>query len=128
VKLRKKTDDEAALTSPSANGDGPGRHAVRAVASSDGTHTVPRQAAAATAVIERPEGWQPLGELLVARQAVTTTQLNEALLQQSASGKRVGALLVELGALDELELARCWPTSSAWRWSIWARRRPTLTP
>ncbi|HEX2040252.1 MAG TPA: GspE/PulE family protein, partial [Acidimicrobiales bacterium] len=47
-----------------------------------------------------------LGELLVARNYVTKTQLVEALLQQSASGKRIGALLVELGALDERDLAR----------------------
>ena len=46
-----------------------------------------------------------LGELLVARNVVTKTQLVEALLQQNASGKRIGALLVELGALDERSLA-----------------------
>jgi type IV pilus assembly protein PilB len=52
----------------------------------------------------RPAGWRQLGDLLVERQAVTPGQLNEALLQQAASGKRTGALLVELGALDELDL------------------------
>ena len=51
-------------------------------------------------------GGQRLGELLVARNVVTKTQLVEALLQQSASGKRIGALLVELGALDERALAQ----------------------
>src|SRR5687768_1623071 len=51
-------------------------------------------------------GGQRLGELLVARNFVTKTQLIEALLQQSASGKRIGALLVELGALDERDLAQ----------------------
>jgi type IV pilus assembly protein PilB len=51
-------------------------------------------------------GGQRLGELLVARNFVTKTQLVEALLQQSASGKRIGALLVELGALDERALAQ----------------------
>jgi type IV pilus assembly protein PilB len=76
----------------------------------DETTGVPAQAspvltATAPALVERPVGWTPLGELLVLRQAVSTTQLNEALLQQSASGKRVGALLVELGALDEQLLA-----------------------
>ncbi|HEX2040828.1 MAG TPA: hypothetical protein VHF47_13975, partial [Acidimicrobiales bacterium] len=49
-------------------------------------------------------GGKRLGELLVARNYVTKTQLVEALLQQSASGKRIGALLVELGALDERDL------------------------
>src|SRR3982750_2643320 len=48
---------------------------------------------------------EKLGELLVRNDRVSHNQLNEALLQQSASGKRIGALLVELGALDELELA-----------------------
>ena len=47
----------------------------------------------------------PLGELLVARRSVDPTQVAEALVQQAASGKRVGALLVELGALDEADLA-----------------------
>jgi type IV pilus assembly protein PilB len=54
---------------------------------------------------QRPDGWRQLGELLVERQAVTHGQVNEALLQQAASGKRVGALLVELGALDERQLS-----------------------
>jgi type IV pilus assembly protein PilB len=47
-----------------------------------------------------------LGELLVGRNLITHSQLAEALLQQSASGKRLGALLVDLGALDELGLAQ----------------------
>src|SRR4051812_18563912 len=59
----------------------------------------------AAAPIDRGPDWQQLGELLVSRDVVTHTQLNEALLQQSASGKRVGRLLVELGALDEEDLA-----------------------
>ena len=53
----------------------------------------------------RPEGWQPLGELLMARKDVTASQVNQALMHQSASGKRVGTLLVELGAIDEKDLA-----------------------
>ena len=47
-----------------------------------------------------------IGDLLVRRGSVTQSQVSEAILQQSASGKRLGTLLVELGALDELELAR----------------------
>jgi type IV pilus assembly protein PilB len=46
-----------------------------------------------------------LGELLVKQRRITAAQLSEALVQQSASGTRVGTLLVELGALDERELA-----------------------
>jgi type IV pilus assembly protein PilB len=62
-------------------------------------------APAAAAPVERPADWQPLGELLVDRKHVTPQQLSEALIQQSASGKRVGSLLVELGALDARDLA-----------------------
>ena len=57
------------------------------------------------AAVLRPDGWQPLGELLMARKAVSSHQVSEALLQQSASGKRVGTLLVELGAITERDLA-----------------------
>ncbi len=46
------------------------------------------------------------GEVLVARQLIGPSQLAEALLQQQASGKRIGALLVELGAVDDLDIAR----------------------
>jgi type IV pilus assembly protein PilB len=50
-------------------------------------------------------GSPKLGEMLVRKQFVTHAQLSEALLQQSASGKRLGTLLVELGILDERNLA-----------------------
>jgi type IV pilus assembly protein PilB len=46
-----------------------------------------------------------LGEILVDRRQLTPTQLSDALVQQRVSGKRLGALLVELGALDERDLA-----------------------
>ena len=49
---------------------------------------------------------EKLGELLLRSDKVTQSQLQEALLQQSTSGKRVGTLLVELGALNEDDLAR----------------------
>jgi len=69
-------------------------------------HAAPPVSLAATApALPRAEGKPHLGELLVEREIVSKAQLNEALLQQDASGKRVGTLLVELGALDERELA-----------------------
>ena len=43
-----------------------------------------------------------LGELLVSAQLVSNDQLAQALLQQSTSGKRIGSVLVELGAGDRL--------------------------
>src|SRR3954453_16307992 len=53
----------------------------------------------------RPEHWTKLGDLLVTKRKVSPGQVAEALLQQSASGKQLGKLLVEIGALDERELA-----------------------
>ena len=50
-------------------------------------------------------GSPKLGELLVQKQLVTHAQVSEALLQQSASGKGLGTMLVELGVLDERNLA-----------------------
>jgi type IV pilus assembly protein PilB len=49
-------------------------------------------------------GRRPLGDLLVEAGLVAPAKLNEALLQQEASGKRIGSLLVELGELDERKL------------------------
>ncbi|MEV6046713.1 GspE/PulE family protein [Streptomyces xanthochromogenes] len=45
-----------------------------------------------------------IGELLVQRGLLTPAQVDEVLLQQSASGKRLGALLVELGMVEERSL------------------------
>jgi type IV pilus assembly protein PilB len=53
-----------------------------------------------------PTPAEKLGELLLRKNSVTNSQLSEALLQQSASGKRVGQLLVEVGALGENDLAQ----------------------
>jgi type IV pilus assembly protein PilB len=52
-----------------------------------------------------PEPTEMLGELLVRGDRISPGQLAEALFQQSASGKRIGALLVELGVLDDHDLA-----------------------
>jgi type IV pilus assembly protein PilB len=65
--------------------------------------STPPSSPASSAALPMPA--ERLGELLVRKDRLTSTQLNEALLQQSASGKRIGQLLVELGALDERDLA-----------------------
>ena len=52
-----------------------------------------------------PRAKRLLGEILLEREHLTPAQLNEALFQQRVSGKRLGALLVELGVVDERELA-----------------------
>ncbi len=96
MRLRKSTptDDSGFVAIPSQSAKPGGR----------GRKAAPEAPVAAPAAV-RPDGWQPLGELLMARKAVSSTQVSEALLQQGASGKRVGNLLVELGAIDERELA-----------------------
>jgi prepilin-type N-terminal cleavage/methylation domain-containing protein len=44
--------------------------------------------------------------VLVDKEFITPTQLAGALLKQSASGKRIGALLVELGLIEERDLTQ----------------------
>jgi type IV pilus assembly protein PilB len=51
-----------------------------------------------------------LGELLVGAQLISHDQLADALIQQSSSGKRIGATLVELGAISERDLAQALST------------------
>jgi type IV pilus assembly protein PilB len=52
-----------------------------------------------------PDGAPQIGAILVARGALTSAQLAEALLQQKASDKDLGGLLVELGFIHEETLA-----------------------
>src|SRR3954447_2691649 len=82
-----------------------GRHAsppVDAPAATDGSAAAP----AHESPFGHPEHWTKLGDLLVTKRKVSPGQVAEALLQQSASGKQLGKLLVEIGALDERELAQ----------------------
>ena len=55
--------------------------------------------------LTHPGGKRLLGEILLERQHLTPEQLTEALLHQRESGKRLGAMLIELGLLDERSLA-----------------------
>ncbi|MFE2168055.1 GspE/PulE family protein [Streptomyces sp. NPDC059447] len=66
----------------------------------------PAQDATSGAAHSTPSGHKGprIGELLVQRGLLTPAQVDEALLQQSTSGKRLGALLVELGMVDERSL------------------------
>ncbi|HZP28411.1 MAG TPA: hypothetical protein VFC99_05630, partial [Acidimicrobiia bacterium] len=53
------------------------------------------------------KGWTRIGELLVRHEFVTPDDLQRALLEQenqNGNGKRLGALLVEHGALEERHL------------------------
>src|SRR5438445_6982992 len=63
------------------------------------------RAAAAVPDVLIETGGKRLGELLVQRRVISHSQLIEALLQQTAAGPRIGRLLVDLGALDERDLA-----------------------
>ncbi len=60
---------------------------------------VVQDAVAAVATAPRPRGL--LGEVLVARGLVTHDQVADALQLQGTSGRRLGEVLVEIGALDE---------------------------
>src|SRR5438105_3211099 len=51
----------------------------------------------------RAEG-ERLGDLLVARGLVNESQLAEALLKQADTDKRIGMILVELGAVSERDM------------------------
>lgn len=87
MRIRKRDDDAQAV--------GKQRHAGAAV---DTQAEVPPN-------LVRPVGWKPLGELVLQRKGVRQEQLSEALLHQSATGKRLGRQLVELGLLGERDLA-----------------------
>src|SRR4051794_21514539 len=85
-----------------------GRHAAP---SASATAVAEAQEDAPLAVAPRaPEPRDPnrprLGEMLVQRTRVTQKQVAEALLQQNASGKPLGRLLVQLGALSDRDLAQ----------------------
>ena len=54
--------------------------------------------------VVRPAGWRRLGELVLDR-GLAEDQLADALVRQSATGKRLGRQLVELGLLGERDLA-----------------------
>ncbi|HEX7525204.1 MAG TPA: ATPase, T2SS/T4P/T4SS family, partial [Gaiellaceae bacterium] len=59
----------------------------------------------AAATSEQPRGaHRPIGELLVARGVVTKDQVADALAEHSASGKRLGSFLVDLGLLHERDV------------------------
>jgi type IV pilus assembly protein PilB len=73
-----EADDPVTITAAHARTDG--------VGGADATHT-------------------PLGELLVGARMITHQQLAEALVRQSSTGRRLGAELVDLGALGEQDLA-----------------------
>ena len=48
--------------------------------------------------------WRPLGELFVSRGLITETELETALAEQAATGKRLGEILVDRGLVSSPEL------------------------
>ena len=50
--------------------------------------------------------WRPIGELFVARGVITHDQLEEALAEQAASGKRLGEILVDRQLVSSPELTQ----------------------
>ena len=71
--------------------------------SSNGAKANGRAATAGTRAAT-PTGRPRIGDLLVERTAITREQLEEALLDQTKSGLRLGEILVAAGALDERQL------------------------
>ncbi len=74
-----------------------------------------------------PEGGR-FGELLVRKQLVSRGAMLEALIQQTTKGKRLGAMLVELGALTDAQLAETLSEQLSCRWPTCARTGPSPTP
>ncbi|WP_328379764.1 GspE/PulE family protein [Streptomyces sp. NBC_00440] len=95
----------AETTSP-AGEDGTLPDGARGSAPSPVPAGEPVEDAASGTAQSSPAGQQRprIGELLVQRGLLTPAQVDEALLQQSTSGKRLGTLLVELGMVDERSL------------------------
>ena len=50
--------------------------------------------------------WRPIGQLFVARGVITQDQLEEALAEQAASGKRLGEILVDRQLISSPELTQ----------------------
>jgi hypothetical protein len=50
--------------------------------------------------------WRPIGELLVDAGVITRSELDEALVEQRTSGKRLGEILIESGRISWLALAQ----------------------
>src|SRR2546430_1396753 len=50
--------------------------------------------------------WRPLGELLVEKGLLTSSELEAALAEQKRSGRLIGEILVESGSLSAFSLAR----------------------
>ncbi len=76
----------------------------------DADHVDTLPSSGAAAVADAPAqtplraGAVPIGEVLLRRGAITAGQLAEAVVKQSASGKRMGELLTEMGLVDEREV------------------------
>ena len=70
------------------------------------------QAPAPDASIGRGQNVSRLGALLVHRRLISTATLVDALARQEGSGRRLGAELVAMGALQPLDLLRTLATQS----------------
>ena len=84
------------------------------------------EAPAAPIAYVAPNGAKRLGDLLQEQDLVTSEQLEAALLEGESSGRRLGAVLVDLGILDERSLVQ--PRSRAssnCRWSTSATPVPS---
>lgn len=70
-----------------------------------GAGTVPSQQQEPRPAESRPpEGRRPIGQVLLENGSITPDQLAVAVVQQAASGKRLGELLIELGMAGERQV------------------------
>ncbi len=103
MKIRRKDNlhvpDGDVLVDVAATGDVDETDPSWAPETANGEPDVVQEAVAAVATAPRAKGL--LGEVLVARGLVTDAQVATALQLQGSSGKRLGEVLVDTGALDE---------------------------
>jgi type IV pilus assembly protein PilB len=100
-------EEEALAAVGPGPADGMPALAVENGAAATANGAAPAAAAAAetaTAATTRPRPKGLLGQVLVKRGLVTEEQITAALGLQSGSGKRLGEVLVEMGALEERDL------------------------
>ncbi|MCZ0983288.1 hypothetical protein O1L60_41330 [Streptomyces diastatochromogenes] len=103
-RLRLRRADRSGRANRSRRGTGPGGEPARAGEPVPAGGPVRNDPADAEQSSPAGQNRPRLGELLVRAGRLTPAQVDEALLQQSTSGKRLGALLIELGMVDERSL------------------------
>ena len=123
--------DPAGAADPNSHDNGAPNGASEAVAAvtwappEEGSATEAREAEAAAAPLIVHRG-PPLGDLLMSRGALTSEILQQALQEQTNSGRRLGETLVEQGIISEGELVSA--LAEQLEWELVDLRRVTPEP